>query len=124
MSKVLIYKLTPNRTSQELTLGEYAAAGFLSAIPTTLVTAPVERAKVLLQVCSNLNSSYYPGLRNLVCVQIQGQGQGGPQYNGVFDVVKHLYKEGGVRSVFRGSTATVLRDGPGSAAYVLRFPSD
>ena len=50
MSKLLIYKVTPNRTSEHLTLGEYAAAGFLSAIPTTLVTAPVERAKVLLQV--------------------------------------------------------------------------
>lgn len=50
---------------------------------------------------------------------MQGQGQGGPQYKGVFDVVKHLYREGGVRSVFRGSAATVARDGPGSAAYVV-----
>ncbi|KAJ3490545.1 hypothetical protein NLI96_g1332 [Meripilus lineatus] len=101
MAKLLIYKVTPNRSSQDLSIAEFAAAGFLSAIPTTLVTAPVERAKVLLQV--------------------QGQGQGGPQYNGVFDVVKHLYKEGGVRSVFRGSTATVLRDGPGSAAYFAAY---
>ncbi|CAL1695563.1 unnamed protein product [Somion occarium] len=101
ISKVLIYKLTPNRTSKELSVAEYAVAGFLSAIPTTLVTAPVERAKVLLQV--------------------QGQGQAGPQYNGVFDVVKHLYKEGGIRSVFRGSAATVLRDGPGSAAYFAAY---
>lgn len=101
MSKLLIYKATPNRSSKELSIAEYAAAGFLSAIPTTLVTAPVERAKVLLQV--------------------QGQGQGGPQYNGVFDVVKHLYKEGGLRSVFRGSAATVLRDGPGSAAYFAAY---
>ncbi|TCD69892.1 hypothetical protein EIP91_005716 [Steccherinum ochraceum] len=82
MSKLLIYKFTPNRTSDQLSLGEYAAAGFMSAIPATLVTAPVERAKVLLQ--------------------IQGQGQGGPQYKGVLDVVGHLYREGGVRSVFRG----------------------
>jgi solute carrier family 25 carnitine/acylcarnitine transporter 20/29 len=29
---------------------ELATAGFLSAVPTTLITAPVERAKVLLQV--------------------------------------------------------------------------
>jgi len=101
MAKILIYKATPNRTSKDLSVAEYAAAGFLSAIPTTLVTAPVERAKVLLQ--------------------IQGQGQGGPVYNGVFDVVKHLYREGGIRSVFRGSTATVLRDGPGSAAYFAAY---
>ena len=50
MSKLLILRLAPNRTSQELSIPELAAAGFLSAIPTTLVTAPVERAKVLLQV--------------------------------------------------------------------------
>ena len=39
MSKLLILRLTPNRTSQELSIPELAAAGFLSAIPTTLVTA-------------------------------------------------------------------------------------
>lgn len=50
MSKLLIYKLTPNRESDRLSVAEFATAGFLSAIPTTLVTAPVERAKVLLQV--------------------------------------------------------------------------
>ena len=49
-SKALIYYLTPNRTTKELSVAEYATAGFLSAVPTTLVTAPVERAKVLLQV--------------------------------------------------------------------------
>lgn len=50
MSKLLIQSLTPNRTSKELSIPELATAGFLSAIPSTLVTAPVERAKVLLQV--------------------------------------------------------------------------
>ena len=101
MSKALIYAVTPNRQSKDLSVAEYAAAGFLSAIPTTLVTAPVERAKVLLQV--------------------QGQGQGGTQYKGVFDVVRHLYREGEIRSVFRGSAATVARDGPGSAAYFAAY---
>jgi len=92
----LIFALTPKRTSETLSTAELAAAGFLSAVPTTLVTAPVERAKVLLQV--------------------QGQGGSGPQYKGVFDVMRHLYKEGGVRSIFRGTGATIARDGPGSAA--------
>jgi solute carrier family 25 carnitine/acylcarnitine transporter 20/29 len=70
----------------------------MSAIPTTLVTAPVERAKVLLQ--------------------IEGQGKGSTRYNGVFDVLRDLYQKGGVKSVFRGSVATAIRDGPGSAAFV------
>jgi solute carrier family 25 carnitine/acylcarnitine transporter 20/29 len=91
----LILTLTPKRTSEKLSTAELAAAGFMSAVPTTLITAPVERAKVLLQV--------------------QGQGGSGPQYKGVFDVMKHLYREGGIRSIFRGTGATIARDGPGSA---------
>lgn len=51
------------------------------------------------------------------CKQVQGQGTSGPQYKGVLDVMKHLYKEGGMRSIFRGAGATLVRDGPGSAAY-------
>ncbi|KAG9222650.1 carnitine transporter [Pleurotus ostreatus] len=100
-SKKLILSATPNRKSDVLSTGELAAAGFMSAVPTTLVTAPVERAKVLLQ--------------------IQGQGGSGRQYTGVLDVMKHLYKEGGMRSIFRGSFATLARDGPGSAAYFAAY---
>lgn len=49
-------------------------------------------------------------------LQLQGQGAGGPVYNGPIDVVRQLYKEGGLRSIWRGSGATLARDGPGSAA--------
>jgi len=35
--------------------------------------------------------------------------------------MKHLYKEGGLRSIFRGTGATLARDGPGSAAYVANM---
>jgi solute carrier family 25 carnitine/acylcarnitine transporter 20/29 len=37
------------------------------------------------------------------------------------DVVKQLYKEGGIRSVYRGSAATLARDGPGCAAYFATY---
>ena len=95
MGKKIVYSMTPDRTSKKLTYGELAFAGFFSAIPTTFVAAPVERVKVLLQM----------------------QGQGGKQlYNGPLDAVGKLYKEGGLRSVFRGTGATIVRDGPGSAA--------
>jgi solute carrier family 25 (mitochondrial carnitine/acylcarnitine transporter), member 20/29 len=36
-------------------------------------------------------------------------------------VVRQLYKEGGIRSVFRGSAMTLARDGPGSAAYFATY---
>ncbi|KAJ6604502.1 carnitine/acyl carnitine carrier [Mycena vulgaris] len=100
-SKKLILSATPNRTSDVLSIPELAAAGFMSAVPATLVTAPVERAKVLLQV--------------------QGQGGSEHKYKGVLDVMKHLYKEGGMKSIFRGSGATLARDGPGSAAYFAAY---
>lgn len=54
MGKKIVYSMTPNRSSPGLTYGELAFAGFFSAVPTTLVAAPVERVKVLLQVNSLL----------------------------------------------------------------------
>jgi len=101
VSKRLIRTSTPSRRDSALSTSELAVAGFMSAVPTTLVTAPVERAKVLLQV--------------------QGQGGSGTQYNGVFDVIGHLYREGGIRSIYRGTFATLTRDGPGSAAYFAAY---
>jgi hypothetical protein len=56
----------------------------------------------------------------LYSMKVQGQGgsSSGPQYKGVFDVIGHLYKEGGFRSIYRGTFATLARDGPGSAVCV------
>lgn len=104
MGKRLVDQFTTvpvmNNTPQ-YSIGQISAAGFFSAIPMTLITAPFERVKVLLQ--------------------IQGQKQLAPgekpKYSGGVDVVRQLYKEGGIRSVFRGSAMTLARDGPGSAAY-------
>jgi solute carrier family 25 carnitine/acylcarnitine transporter 20/29 len=91
--------------NNQYSVAQISAAGFFSAIPMTLITAPFERVKVLLQ--------------------IQGQKQLAPgekpKYSGGVDVVRQLYKEGGIRSVFRGSAMTLARDGPGSAAYFATY---
>jgi len=55
-----------------------------------------------------------------VVLQVQGQG-GGTNYSGPVAAVRALYKEGGIRSIFRGSVATLARDGPGSAAYFVAY---
>ena len=39
------------------------------------------------------------------------------RYSGFGDCVQQVYKEGGLRSVFRGLGATCVRDVPGNAAY-------
>ena len=88
-----------------LTIGQISAAGFFSAIPMTAITAPFERVKVILQVQGQKKLA--PGEK--------------PQYSGGLDVVRQLYKQGGIRSVFRGSAATLARDGPGSAAYFAAY---
>lgn len=88
-----------------LSIAQISAAGFFSAIPMTAITAPFERVKVILQVQGQKKLA--PGEK--------------PKYSGGLDVVRQLYREGGVRSVFRGSAATLARDGPGSAAYFAAY---
>lgn len=88
-----------------LSIAQISTAGFLSAIPMTAITAPFERVKVILQVQGQKQLA--PGEK--------------PKYNGGVDVVRQLYKEGGIRSVFRGTFATLARDGPGSACYFAAY---
>ncbi|KAK0665613.1 putative mitochondrial carnitine carrier [Cercophora samala] len=88
-----------------LSIAQISAAGFFSAIPMTAITAPFERVKVILQVQGQKQLA--PGEK--------------PKYSGGMDVVRQLYREGGLRSVFRGSAATLARDGPGSAAYFAAY---
>lgn len=102
VGKTLVRAVSPGSDPKTpLTTAQISAAGFFSAIPMTLITAPFERVKVLLQ--------------------LQGQSSAPPKYKGPLDVVRQLYVEGGVRSVFRGSLATLARDGPGSAAYFATY---
>ena len=45
------------------------------------------------------------------------EGSQGPKYKGMVDCAGQLLRTGGMSSLFRGWEATLLRDGPGSAAY-------
>ncbi|KAL5120898.1 carnitine transporter [Pleosporales sp. CAS-2024a] len=104
VGKQLVSSVSTVKDNQ-YSVAQVSAAGFFSAIPMTLITAPFERVKVLLQ--------------------IQGQKQLAPgekpKYSGGLDVVRQLYSEGGMRSVFRGSAMTLARDGPGSALYFATY---
>eukprot|EP00518_Triparma_eleuthera_P015961 CAMPEP_0197571090 /NCGR_PEP_ID=MMETSP1320-20131121/41777_1 /TAXON_ID=91990 /ORGANISM="Bolidomonas sp., Strain RCC2347" /LENGTH=278 /DNA_ID=CAMNT_0043133573 /DNA_START=601 /DNA_END=1437 /DNA_ORIENTATION=- len=81
-----------------LTVPQVMIAGGLSALPTTLIMAPSERIKCLLQVQANS-----PGATR--------------KYSGMLDCGAKLFKSGGVRSVFKGTAATLIRDVPGSMAW-------
>ncbi|KAL9099003.1 MAG: hypothetical protein Q9187_009562, partial [Circinaria calcarea] len=106
VGKNLVRSFSPHTSpSTPFSIAQISAAGFFSAIPMTLITAPFERVKVLLQIQGQ--KTLAPGEK--------------PRYSGGLDVVRQLYAEGGIRSVFRGSVMTLARDGPGSAAYFATY---
>jgi solute carrier family 25 carnitine/acylcarnitine transporter 20/29 len=81
-----------------MTLAQISFAGGFSALPTTAIMAPTERIKCLLQV--------------------QSHAAGGkPQYSGMMDCALQVYRSGGIASVYKGTTLTLMRDVPGSIAW-------
>ncbi|KAL2913142.1 carnitine transporter [Polyrhizophydium stewartii] len=98
----LVYTFTPSRKSNELTMLEFAIAGGFSAIPTTVVTTPMERVKVVLQTQDQAGAT-------------------GRKYKGMFDAGIGMVREGGIASLYRGTIATLARDVPGSAAYFVAY---
>lgn len=91
--------------SSNLTIAQIYTAGFLSAIPMNIIATPFERIKVLLQT--------------------QGQtlsvNSNRPKYTGSIDAVRQLYRAGGIRSIYKGATMTLTRDGLDSAAYFATY---
>jgi len=59
-----------------------------------------------------------PGERVKCILQVQSMGQSAVKYDGPIDVLKKLYKQGGIQSIYRGTAATLLRDIPASGAYL------
>lgn len=78
-------------------------AGGLAGLSTTVIMAPGERIKCLLQV-QNANPS-----------------ASGPKYSGPKDCFKQLYKQGGIRNVYVGTVATACRDIPSSGIYFMTY---
>lgn len=84
---------------QPLNMAQISFAGGFSALPATVLMTPIERVKVLLQT------------------QKPDAATGKLLFRGPIDVVKHLYVQGGIKSIYRGTFATLVRDVPGSVAY-------
>ncbi|KAJ1676419.1 carnitine transporter, partial [Spiromyces aspiralis] len=93
---------------EPLTIGQTLFAGGFSALPTTLIMAPMERIKCVLQVQSVAAEA---------AATAKDGGKPVTMYKGPIDAAKGILKQGGMRSLFKGSAATLLRDVPGSVAY-------
>jgi len=92
-----IQQSTPGET---LSLGQLFLAGGIAGVFSTAIMAPGERIKCLLQIQAN---------------------EAKPKYAGPVDCIKQLYREGGIRSIFRGTNATLLRDVPASGMYFASY---
>ncbi|XP_032690069.1 congested-like trachea protein isoform X1 [Odontomachus brunneus] len=75
-------------------------AGAFSGIFTTVIMAPGERIKCLLQI---------------------QHADAKPKYKGPLDCAKQLYREGGIKSIYKGTCATLLRDIPASGMYFMSY---
>lgn len=94
-------KLVNTNNTEKLSLQQTFLAGAFSGVFTTSIMAPGERIKCLLQ--------------------IQQGGNVPHKYNGMVDCAKQLYREGGMRSIYKGSVATIMRDVPASGMYFLTY---
>ncbi|XP_050526999.1 congested-like trachea protein isoform X2 [Daktulosphaira vitifoliae] len=73
--------------SETLTPPQLFCAGSFSGIFTAIIMVPGERIKCILQI----------------------QESGNQKYKGPISVIKKLYSEGGVKSLYKGTCATLLR---------------
>jgi len=95
-------QLLKRKDQQVLSYTQIFIAGNISAIFTTGIMVPGERIKCLLQV--------------------QGQDGGPKKYSGPLDCATKLIKEQGLANgLYKGTVATLLRDGPGSGAYFVGY---
>ncbi|PVU94092.1 hypothetical protein BB561_002786 [Smittium simulii] len=97
LGKKIAIKYSGSNPTSPLSTGQILFAGGFSAIPTTMLMTPMERIKVILQ--------------------IQGQGSGAATYSGPMDAAKGILRTSGIKGLYRGTFATLLRDVPGSVAY-------
>ncbi|XP_029103635.1 mitochondrial carnitine/acylcarnitine carrier protein-like [Scleropages formosus] len=83
-----------------LSYSQIYLAGMLAGVFTTVIVAPGERIKCLLQVQSTA---------------------GQLKYTGPMDCAVRLYKEQGIRSVYKGTVLTLIRDVPSNGLYFLTY---
>jgi solute carrier family 25 carnitine/acylcarnitine transporter 20/29 len=81
--------------NRPLTLAEIAMSGSAAGLAQAFVASPIEMIKVRLQI----------------------QNSGAKLYSGPFDCARKIVRESGVRGLFRGLGATMLRDFPAFAAW-------
>ncbi|CAB3232906.1 unnamed protein product [Arctia plantaginis] len=82
-------------------MSELFAAGTFAGLVTSVLVGPSEHIKCLLQLHDDNSSN--------------------PKYSGAVDCCKKLYAEGGIKNVFKGTGATILRDIPAAGTFFMSY---
>ncbi|XP_072437938.1 protein kinase, cAMP-dependent, regulatory, type II, alpha A isoform X2 [Chiloscyllium punctatum] len=93
-------KLQQKNIEDVLTYPQLFAAGMLSGVFTTVIMAPGERIKCLLQIQA---------------------ATGEKKYAGPLDCAKQIYKASGIRGIYKGTVLTLMRDVPASGMYFMTY---
>ena len=78
------------------------SAGVFSGFCSLFITVPIERVKCLLQIQTNNNKP-------------------DKLYTGMIDCVKKIYKQNGIKGVYKGFLITLYRELPASGAYFSTY---
>jgi solute carrier family 25 carnitine/acylcarnitine transporter 20/29 len=95
--------LTLRFIGDPLSLTRIFVAGCITGVATTIITTPVELVKARLQIQYNQTQ---PG-------QTTFSGPGG--------MAKHIIKQEGIAGLFRGTSATLWRDVPGTGIWFAAY---
>lgn len=91
-----------------VTLGTSAAAGALAAF----ITNPLDMAKLRLQVQRGAIAASTPSANNV---------SNTTNYANMFDGIRKIYKEGGIRHLFKGAGARVAFHTPSTAIIMMSY---
>lgn len=89
-----------DKPDDPLTYPQHFLAGMVAGMFSSTIMAPGERIKCLLQIQQSAATA---------------------KYAGPVDCAKQLYREGGIRSIYKGTMATFLRDVPASGMYFMSY---
>ncbi|XP_032892909.1 cAMP-dependent protein kinase type II-alpha regulatory subunit-like isoform X2 [Amblyraja radiata] len=93
-------KLQQKHPNDILTYRQLFAAGMLSGVFTTVIMAPGERIKCLLQIQAST---------------------GATKYAGPIDCASQIYRTSGIRGIYKGTALTLMRDVPASGMYFMTY---
>ncbi|VEU23633.1 DEKNAAC104918 [Brettanomyces naardenensis] len=83
----------------KMTMQQFFISGSVSGLANSFLASPIEHIRIRLQT----------------------QTVGPKVFTGPIDVIQKLYKQGGIRLIYRGLGATLLRESIGAGSYFLTF---